>query len=771
MKNKRSGIALILAVGILCILAMVAVGFSVVTKVELKSSTNFASQLKAQYIAEAGIARAIEELKYGAAGVKQHPYDTEMENWFYKGNNNPDPVGIDLKDATHPSFDNLNGALGDSISQKDFLPTSILKLKVLDCASLININTSLASTSAETGLKNMLIELGLNSTQTQELIDYRNAGNKFSTKEEVKNVFSSGAVPAYNRIKDFITLYGVEDTGADHTEMTFVNINTAPKTVLRAVLNPIMSSSDPETLANAIIARRQANPFDGGPAGNAAYSSALGEYIDFLENQGLIAADLKALKNYTNPNRFEAGVLVTPSTYFSFDGGGNYEIEALASYRGANKRVKTAIKIFKKIYKTTTAEFDAGGEFARVTSKDTCPTKYSSFNQFNYDPATADPIKGALKPGFWDDFEDTAYSTSVWKKVSGLLGFFHDDINNIYYLTTLGALDANPVITIGDKDDLNKKWFFTDFSGVMKIKDDGGLRAGVPRNWREPITPGPPGPVENSNYYDFTTNEANIHQKYMCAGHFIYRRLGESEGTAFISNIQTSTESGWTSYHKPPLPSPLAIEYWMYYKPDLYNLSNKFLLDSEADASPPASVDCTYQVDKTIRLTCKGSNVDATAYLNPSDSLSITKNFTGLPGNGQVAIYGSANRPWVEHIRIIPVQGIYTSPTYDFSTLGAIEWGTISCGVALPDGASALSEQVAIQTKSEAFAAIPQPNDIAIGGYYNPSGGIIAGTNSIIAYRVWMLSGAGTNFEKIPVVEDVTITYMPKTEVLFQSYN
>jgi hypothetical protein len=159
---QKSGIALIMAVGILAVIALVAVGFSAFTRLELRATENYADQLKAEFIAEAGIANAIKELKYGTAGAKYDPYDTMADTWYYQGNSGEEnPVDVELKDAALPSF----GAAEDFGGGQ-------YKLKVVDCAGLINVNAPLPDTNAEDEMKNTLEALalaaGLNPASAQD---------------------------------------------------------------------------------------------------------------------------------------------------------------------------------------------------------------------------------------------------------------------------------------------------------------------------------------------------------------------------------------------------------------------------------------------------------------------------------------------------------------------------------------------------------------------------------------------------------------------------
>ncbi|MFH1093772.1 MAG: hypothetical protein V1739_06440, partial [Candidatus Omnitrophota bacterium] len=410
--NNNSAIALILTVGILAILALVAVGFSAFTRLELRATENFANALKAELIAEAGIARAINDLKYDTTyGAKVDPYDTMLDPWFYTSG-----VNIDLATASSPSYGSDIGYGGGTY-----------RLKVIDCASLVNVNTPLPDSNAENDLINMFTQIGLDSSQAQNLISFRKTlvDGIFSSKEEIKLVSGIGS-GTYEAIKPYVTLYGDDDDGRilydhsdaadnNHSRKNFVNINTASQIVLNAVFRPMISSS---TQTNAfvadIISRRSTNPFDGlDPDANIfGFQSAFDEFRKFVLFRNSIGtlsnANRDAILLQADPNHDS-----TQSTHICFDSGGTYEIEAIGSFRGARKRISKVVRIYRKIYQTTKDEFvsNASPVTRRISWKNSCPVDFTQLKIYNYpdDPAdspTGDYISDSLKLGFWDNFSE-----------------------------------------------------------------------------------------------------------------------------------------------------------------------------------------------------------------------------------------------------------------------------------------------------------------------------------------------------------------------------
>jgi len=82
---------------------------------------------------------------------------------------------------------------------------------------------------------------------------------------------------------------------------------------------------------------------------------------------------------------------------------------------------------------------------------------------------------------------------------------------------------------------------------------------------------------------------------------------------------------------------------------------------------------------------------------------------------------------------------------------------------------------VYLKVSDSAITAVPDPDTVPA-TYIMPSGGPIGTTSSqAIAYQAYLFSDKGetvianTDFEQAPVVEDVTITYLPRTKIVYQS--
>jgi len=843
--ENNSAIALILSVGILAILAMVAVAFSAFVRLELKAAENYANQLRAQLIAEAGISEAIDLLKYGnmssygTDGASIDPYDTSSESWFFKGNSSGDGAGINIEDsiALYPSFDNLNGVIGDGISGKYNQGT--YKLKIVDCAALIDINAPLPDADSENDFKNTLTGLGL-ASQAQDLIDYRKnlPGGIFTSKEEIKLV-KNIAQGTYSNIKNFITLFGDEDDGipylnksshspaAGHTRKVFVNVNTAPKDVLNAVLSP-MIAGDEETLANAIISRRSSNPFDGKNPDAAVtnFLSARGEFqrfLEYLRTQGIVAsdADLTNLLKFTDPNRFDPADAATrsPTTYFSFDSGGYYEIESIGEYKRAKSKISKVVCIYHKIYQTTKQEFNNNRNFARVSMLDNVPVNIGAcYSGYNYDISSARFINNAIKLGFWDDFSNVSYSNSCWRSVGDCWFDVEQDPSDAEFKLRTKALHSDgvsskvifnfPIITLGNELDSDDPWMLSDFYCIAHLEDETDKKkhnirfdfpwATVPAGW------------DNPEFYE-VFNEPNpnnfgvvrdqIFQEYMNTSQVLFRRAPHAwrqEGAAYIAQKQsirkfTSTsdpsddidvESGWVDVWEPG-----AGEWQWHYFTEMGRLNNFGTKLVVANGDVFSLANCGYQPNKTLHLKVRGkmdppvtdNNVWLTAFWPGGSQTVINTYCWRLPEAGLIALYGSENLPDMDNVRMIPEQGVYTSELFDPAESGGaynlVKWATISATVSLPGDAQFDNEVVFLTTN---FSANENVHAKA-GPYLLPpvskvpaSGGAItaADTYPYLIYRAYLFSGyneTDPDYKDIPVIEDVTLTYMPKTRIVYQS--
>ena len=884
MKIKNnSAIALILSVGVLAVLAMITIGFSAFTRMELQATENQTNLLKASYIAQAGIAQVIEDIKYDASfGAVNEPYDSALDPWYYQGNGNYDGSIIDLALAANPSY-------GKNISYAG----GYYRLKVIDCGGLININCPLPDGG---DLGSILNELGqiLGVSGLSNIVSYRSSlpGQVFTSKEEIKLVPGIGQA-TYDLVKDYITLWGDEDDGiidldktagsviSPHTGKSFINVNTASEQVLQAVFRPMMNSdSQADALANAIIDRTRRdtnpNPFDGlnPTAGVFNFLDARGEFERYIEYAVLAGTindtNRDAILSQSDPNSYSpTNTDSTNSAIIGFDANGYYEIEAIGTYRGAKKRIKQAVSVFRKINQTTKDEFrihSSSVATQRVSWKDTCPVDFTQLKQFQYSddigdsPDPADYILNSLKLGFWDNFQEDYDSTNPNPDGAGKKGpwtaihetYTINDAGNGLLVTLVPGtitqgMDYHPLIELDssvcivdnfamiahgiDETSLSKYalrddlpwpavpaewWFWAPAPDASNCPDIGtNVRDADGNDVLDAM--GNPTLID-AQYILNNTSSSFLHQQYLNTLHISFGGIQTSTGNEWMSaifcnNIQDKdlffnniidkrpVYQNWVRYDvwhgyiyfSPSPPLGPGWEEWFQtcLKPyDVVRTGNVMVTCNQWSwGGHPADLGTeyfpitggAYYAEKTFHLKGLGRwSLRGEVYL----SNIITESFST---SEQVMVYqdryfkisGLGNLPDLDYFRVVPGQGVYTSqmlsPTASMGSGRFIEWGTIQAHVTLPATADSVREPVYLETAASAPSTSLSQSYIP-GTIILPSGGPIGATAmQSICYQTYLFSDFGeldlnnTDFEQAPVVEDVTITYLPQTQIV--NYN
>lgn len=191
-KKDKSGIALILVLGILAVLVTLATTFAFNSRLEQKAAKNNMFAIMAYDVAKAGIEHSIASMKIYALEQAHMIY---TDNWYYTS-------------SSEPSFDEYNGNTDDSVTGvMDFGDGTIgtYNLKIVDTASQIFVNHG-----ETTGrLDEILEELGVGAGQGTNIINYRNGlpDKAFLTKEQVKET-NSTVLGNYSNFDDFIAVNG-----------------------------------------------------------------------------------------------------------------------------------------------------------------------------------------------------------------------------------------------------------------------------------------------------------------------------------------------------------------------------------------------------------------------------------------------------------------------------------------------------------------------------------------------------------------------------------
>ncbi|MFA6355484.1 MAG: hypothetical protein WCY23_00055 [Candidatus Omnitrophota bacterium] len=227
----RRGVTILIALGALTFLSCVGVSFTIGSILSLKTAYNYYYAAKAELSADAGISRAIAELRCGSIGAT-----------------------TDAVDIADTSYDNGTIALYTETANLNRGLRGTYNVTVVDCASRINLNDA-----ENTNLIQILKSLSgtsspalLTDTDCENIVNNRPSGG-YSTKEQIK-LHISGSTrqeieDKYAAVADYLTVFGYVDPLTVNPidvsspyavqKRSPVNVNTASKEVLRAVLTGI----------------------------------------------------------------------------------------------------------------------------------------------------------------------------------------------------------------------------------------------------------------------------------------------------------------------------------------------------------------------------------------------------------------------------------------------------------------------------------------------------------------------------------------------------
>lgn len=231
------GSILLIAVGILALFSVFAISFASLVSLEKKASQNYIDAVRARMVARAGFERAQAELK---RITQFRPYDdirgpAPGDPWIYPQRYLNAAAFVPFANTTqvsfpivHPDFDvEVTNPQTGARTVQDFVYSGALgqtynsaidayRLKVIDCASMINVNAG-APESVALMVKNLLrATFGMSDAQAQpiaqRLITMR-PGAGYRTKAEIKNVLAGGGLTddQWNQIRSDLTCYSWED--------------------------------------------------------------------------------------------------------------------------------------------------------------------------------------------------------------------------------------------------------------------------------------------------------------------------------------------------------------------------------------------------------------------------------------------------------------------------------------------------------------------------------------------------------------------------------
>ncbi|MDP3789684.1 MAG: hypothetical protein Q8R48_04705, partial [Candidatus Omnitrophota bacterium] len=364
----------------------------------------------------------------------------------------------------------------------------------------------------------------------------------------------------------------------------------------------------------------------------------------------------------------------------------------------------------------------------------------------------------------WDDFdEDTTYSGNEWVAVSGIRTFIDEDSSDEDNEMTSTVSGGWPKYALNDVN----KWTWSNFAlrvfcydaqtgGPLQMKNVGWVMF----RDTDPSNPGAGSPAAVHTRDDGTSWLAWDASYYAYEIPFI---LPFGSGTGVVEFLTDATAKAAPRLYDPPnnykYKYPSQIRMWPGPPGSSTGAEASYDLDTHRALLP-------YNRKKTHNIVANGSNVTLTVY-TPSNSASFTR--SDMPSTpGRQSLYGDIVKVAWDDIRIIPPDGNFTSQVINSTLIPKLadasdfEWGTIASTVTIPSTASAASETVTIKTKSSSDADWTTPPG-ALGGESLASTKPASGAVSI-QYKAF-LATADTDINETPVLEDVTITYLPKVSI------
>lgn len=714
---------MIVIIGAISLILLASLYFSFNMKVEARLTENYTESIRAKYIAEAGINRAIAELKYSSEGIVSNFVDTTDEAW------------------------SSGFAEGDLIDSR-----GRYEVGIKDAASCININDIYNS-----NLTSILSRLPqMNAVKAAAIINYRDSlsDKKFKSVDEILSI---GIIDraTYLAVKDSITICGYHDENCSNRSP--VNINTASLEVLKALLwgasdgTNTITEAEAEDLGQLIIDER---PFRG------AYKwSDFSDVLDSAVSGSIINTnEAKLLRDNFDPNREKPSIFTTE---FCFNSGGYYVLRAGGIYsdyesnQRAKRKITAIVKIFGIKNETTKEDFrkpwlndsilygdgamedQDDGEIVKVTYFDSCPVRSDEDYQNIYTT-----IPNSLKSGFWDNFEeDVNFTNEEWNIISGSW-HIEDGMMN-----SSGSMNYHPKIDLGSP--LSSRWNWSDCSISVFVDD----RVTVYETHAETGWWMFGWPTGLPAYEDIRLTVSRLVFRYNNDspngnGNF---KVGDCGDLSNSPNPADHTNPGTPPYSSPPADKAEAyVHGWL---PNM-----DFIDDSSVD----------YNLQKTLKVCLENGPSGLNRWYLYVDDYDLGDGICyNLPAEGICRMYGYYHQPAFDNVRIIPSEGIYISTPINAAE--EVTWGSIDASIAIPSTAAIDSETINFQLSSDQGSSWQAA---AVNSQVN-----ISDSSSIQYKAIFQTNDKYSSshtapkpyFSETAVLEDVWLSYVIETQILYWS--
>jgi len=203
---------LVIVIAVLVMLFIITMAFFVLSQAERTAALRHLDSLRAQYIAEAGIAYAQKVLELDK---QTNLIDSLQDSTF----NNFAGQDVDL------DGDGINESRWFSLADSQGSPFGRFSVEISDEASRLNLNSS----SAEI-LGRLFSEIGIDASKLNTILSRR----PFNAKEEIGSILGAGD---FTRLKDFLTIYS-RDLQIDLSKKRRIYLNSSQsQIILDAFLN------------------------------------------------------------------------------------------------------------------------------------------------------------------------------------------------------------------------------------------------------------------------------------------------------------------------------------------------------------------------------------------------------------------------------------------------------------------------------------------------------------------------------------------------------
>lgn len=581
-KSSKSGVALLMSLGLLALLSVLGIAFATNMRLMERTTRDFIYEVQARYLAEAGVQYAIAVLKQDA------------RTKFVFNGVNPTGTGAD-KDKL---------ILLPPPSGQASLPTgNSIEIKAIDTARQVNIN------GASKNLLDCLPGIGYDSTNdtglAKDIDDKRGKlpGKMFLTKQSI--CLTSGIGPVtYEKIKDYISTYSYADPNVQDSAGNVVGVNNARSAMN---INTLGEDTNSETMLSGVLQKIDNVATD--TAGNII-STLRGNSDKPIKSwsqfNGLVEAAVsdtdtrENIENMFNPNKKKpqmTGQNKGIPTEFCFHSGGTYELTVTGTikksgYQVASKTISTVVKIFDINNITTMEQFQgdldvnydgmpdgdtnndgviAAPDYGRVTWLDSCPVNIRECYDKKYISGDAVTAPDSLKMGFWEDFDfwdnngnliqdRWDYSVAQWYPI---LGYFYvkksgllnksvrsvwrgtENIPGLFFVGLPGGVRNYPILALGRLSSVssavNNRWKWYSFSSRLYLRSysdqyTSGAETIVDRN-----------PVYTVDYRYLAGWESGskLARKYDVGAHIFLKRNSDMSGSAGQRDVYINHMDPW----------------------------------------------------------------------------------------------------------------------------------------------------------------------------------------------------------------------------------